>query len=130
MGTIAADKILETGFTSTPTSCDTDGDEFRNSGIEFLKIKNNHASQAYDVTVVAQTTSVRNLDFGELTKSSIEFEVAAGNTAYMGPFKQRAFNDADEMVQMTYLTTAGAALSTVSSGVHALTVELLYLEQI
>jgi len=129
MATIAADKILETGFTSSPSTCNTGGDEFRNSGIEFLKIENNHASQAYNVTVIAQATSIINLDYGELTKSNVVKQVAAGNCAYIGPFKQRAFNDAEEDVQITYLTTGGAALSTVSSGAHALTIELLYLEQ-
>ena len=130
MATITADKILESGFTSSPAACNTGGDEFSNSGIEFLKIENTHASQAYNVTVVAQTTSIINLDYGQLTKSNIVKEVAAGNTAYIGPFKQRAYNDADQNVQLTYLTTGGAALSTVSSGAHALTVEVLYLEQI
>jgi len=130
MATITADKILEGGFTSSPAACNTGGDEFQNSGIEFLKIQNNHASQAYNVTVVVQATSVTNLDYGKLTKSNAVWEVAAGQTIYMGPFKQRAYNDANEKVQLTYLTTGGAALSTVSSGTHALTVEVLYLEQI
>ena len=91
MATIAADKILETGFTSSPATCNTGGDEFRNSGIEFLKIENNHASQAYNVTVTAQATSVINLDYGELTKSNAVKEVAAGNTAYIGPFKEQLY---------------------------------------
>ena len=129
MATISADQIVEAGFTSTPATCTSGGDEFRNSGIEFLKIENNHASQAYNVTVTAQATSVINLDYGELTKSNVVKQVAAGNTAYIGPFKQRAFNDAEENVQITYLTTGGAALSTVSAGAHALTIEVLYLEQ-
>lgn len=130
MANVTPDKILETGFTSSPAACTSGGDEFVNSGIEFIKIANTHASQAYDVTVVAQTTTIKHQNYGNLTKSNIEKEVAAGNTAYIGPFKQQAFNDTDSKVQLTYLTTAGAALSTVSSGVHALTIEILYLEQI
>ena len=130
MGTITADKVLEAGFTSSPAACATGGDEFENSGIEWLKIENTHASQAYNVTVVAQTTAIKHSNFGTLTKSDIVKQVNAGNTAYIGPFKQQAYNDANNKVQLTYLTTAGAALSTVSSGAHALTIELLYLEQI
>ena len=130
MANVTPDKILETGFTSSPAACTSGGDEFVNSGIEFIKIANTHASQAYDVTVVAQTTTIKHQNYGNLTKSNIEKEVAAGNTAYIGPFKQQAFNDTDSKVQLTYLTTAGAALSTVSSGAHALTIEILYLERI
>ena len=48
----------------------------------------------------------------------------------MGPFKQSAFNDADNKVQITYLTSGGAALSTVGdAATHKLKIELLYLEQ-
>ena len=130
MATIGVDKILESGFTSSPATCNTGGDEFPNSGIEFVKIENNHASQAYNVTVVAQSTSVIHSNYGELSKSNVVKQVNAGNCAYLGPFKQRAFNDSDQNVQLTYLTTGGAALSTVSSGAHALTIEVLYLEQI
>jgi hypothetical protein len=130
MALIATDKVLEAGFTSSPTACATGGDEFVNSGVEWVKIENTHASQAYNVTFVAQTTSIKHQNYGALTKSNIVKQVNAGNTAYIGPFKQQAFNDANSKVQITYLTTGGAALSTVSSGDHALTIEVLYLEQI
>ena len=129
MANLSVVKVLEEGLTSSLATCSTDGDEFRNSGIEFLRIENTHASQAYNITIVAQTTSVTTPLHGVLTKSNVVKAISAGQTVYLGPFKQRAFNDSDQNVQLTYLTTGGAALSTVSSGVHGLKIEVLYLEQ-
>ena len=129
MANISITEIQESGTTSSLSNCNTGGDEFINSGVEFVRIANTHASQAYNVTVVAQTTSIDHPTFGELTKASAVKQVNAGQTIYLGPFKQRSFDDADGKVQLTYLTTGGAALSTVSSGVHALKIEVLYLKQ-
>ena len=129
MANLSVVKVLEAGLTSSLATCDTGGDDFRNSGIEFLRIENTHASQAYNITVVAQTTSVKHPLYGTMSRSSVVKSISAGQTVYLGPFKQRAFNDDDQNVQLTYLTTGGAALSTVSSGVHGLKIEVLYLEQ-
>ena len=130
MATITARKVTETGLAASTTGCSTGGDEFKNSGIEFVRITNDHASVIYKATVTAQTTAVISPTYGALTKSSPTVTIGAAGAAYLGPFKQRAFNESDGNVQLTYLTTGGAALSTVSSGSHALTIEVLYLEQI
>jgi len=129
MASISITEILETGTTSSLADCNTGGDYFRNSGVEFLRVNNTHGSQAYNVTVVAQTTSLDHPSFGVLTKESAVKQINAGQTIYLGPFKQRSFDDSDSNVQLTYLTTGGAALSTVSSGVHGLKIEVLYLKQ-
>ncbi len=129
MAKISIYKILESGVTSSLSNCDTDGDEFANSGIEFLRFENTHASAAYNITIVAQATSIDHKSYGTLTKGNVVKSISAGETVYFGPFKQRAFNDSEQMVQITYLTTGGAAISTISSGAHALKVEALYLEQ-
>jgi len=129
MANISITEILETGTTSTLTNCNTGGDYFRNSGVEFLRVENTHASEAYNVTVVAQTTTLDHSGFGVLTKASAVKQITAGQTIYLGPFKQRSFDDSDGNVQLTYLTTGGAAISTISSGAHGLKVEVLYLKQ-
>jgi|TARA_R110000822_G_scaffold306934_2_gene433550 hypothetical protein len=130
MANLSIVKILESGVTSSLADCNTDGDEFANSGIEILRFENTHASAAYSITITAQATSIDHKTYGALTKANVVKAITAGQTVYFGPFKQRAFNDADQKVQLTYLTSGGAAISTISSGVHALKVEALYLEQI
>ena len=130
MPTLTINKISELGLTSSLESCDTGGDEFLNSGIEFLKVDNSHASQAYSVTITAQSAAFTHSAYGAVTKSDVVKTVSAGQVAYIGPFKQRAFNDADQKVQITYLTTGGAALSTIGvAAVHKLKIETLYLDQ-
>ena len=130
MPTLTINKISELGLTSSLESCDTGGDEFLNSGIEFLRVDNSHASQAYNVTITAQSVNFTHSAYGAVTKSNVVKQVNAGNTAYIGPFKQRAFNDANQKVQITYLTTGGAALSTIGvAAVHKLKIETLFLDQ-
>ena len=130
MANLSIHKIIEGGLTSSLSDCTSGGDEFFNSGIEFLRVSNTHATQEYEVTVVAQSTSFRHSGYGTLAKANAVKTVAAGQTIYLGPFKQRAFNDSNERVQITYLTHTGdAAISTISSGSHGLKIEVLHLEQ-
>ena len=130
MATLTAQKITDTGTVATMTAATNGGDEFLNSGIEFLRVDNSHASQAYNVTITAQSVNFTHSAYGAVTKSNVVKQVNAGNTAYIGPFKQRAFNDANQKVQITYLTTGGAALSTIGvAAVHKLKIETLFLDQ-
>jgi hypothetical protein len=130
MATITATEILESGTTSSLSACTSAGDDFRNSGVEFIRIENQHASTSYKVKVASQSASIDHPNWGILSKLDVEKEVSAGQTAYLGPFKQRAFDDSDGSVQITYTVTSnGAAISTISSGVHALKIEVLYLKQ-
>ena len=130
MALLTINKISESGLTSSLESCDTGGDEFLNSGIEFLMVDNSHASQAYSVTVTAQSVSFTHATYGIVTKGNVVKTVSAGQIAFLGPFKQRAFNDSDQKVQITYLTTGGAALSTIGiAAVHKLKIETLFLDQ-
>ena len=101
---------LSTTCTLTKTTTST--------GIEFLHIQNGHASASYNITVTAQVTNIHHQQFGSVTKSNVVKAVAAGQDAYIGPFKQSAFNDANNKVQITY------------SAVDALLkVSVLYLDQ-
>ena len=126
MATITAVKIIEDGLTSSLATCSTGGDEFLNSGIEFIRISNGHASATYTVTVTAQTTSYINPIYGKLTKSDASIAVSAGASAFLGPFKQKPWNDSDNKVQLTYIL--GTSGSTAISGSHLLKVEVLYLD--
>ena len=126
MATITAAKIVEEGITGSLATCTPAGDEFLNSGIEFIRVSNGHASATYTVTITAQTTSYINPLYGKLTKSDTTKAISAGASAYFGPFKQKPWNDADNKVQLTYIL--GTSGTTAISGAHLLKVEALYLD--
>ena len=139
MATITANKIIESGSTSSLSDCTSGGDDFTNTGVEFIRIQNTHATQTHTVKIAASgLTSIKHPQYGTLAKENIYVAVAhATNSAYIGPFKQGAFNDSNEKVQITYKTgtattdvafNAAAAISTISSGVHKLKIEVLYLD--
>ena len=50
MATLTINRITELGLTGSLESCATGGDNFLNSGIEFIRVVNQHGSQAYNVT--------------------------------------------------------------------------------
>ena len=141
MATLTATKIIEGGVTGAETGCATGGDEFANTGVEFIRVHNYHASQNYTVRVTAQTTSFKHQTYGALTKPNVDYTIAAtgesgaagaaDKSIYMGPFKQSAFSDANNKVQITYRTGAtyasGSTLN-ASAGTHKLKIEVLYLD--
>ena len=129
MATIAARKIVEGGLAGSLSTAATGGDEFTNTGIEFVRIRNDHASTAYTVRITAQTTSIKHPTYGTVTKSNTDVTVAAGADAYIGPFVQGSWNDTNNKVQISYRTTGTYATgSAIGSGSHLLKVEILYLE--
>ena len=105
MATLTAQKITDTGTVATMTSTNAGGDEFLNSGLEFLFFQNAHASNSYDVTITAQVTNIHHQNFGTVVKENIVKTVAAQTSVFIGPFKQAAFNDSNNKVQITYNTT-------------------------
>ena len=106
------------GLTASPSSANSGGDEFINSGVEFLRVYNGH-SGAQTITITANgTTTVKHPTFGTLNKDSITtYSLAATTAYYFGPFHPAAWNDANGKVQITY------------SGVTSMTVEVLYLDR-
>jgi len=117
MALLTPQKIIDLGAIETVASAAAGGDSFVNSGVEFIHVKNGHASAAYVVTITAQVTNIHHQQFGTVTKSNVTKSVAAGQDAYIGPFKQSAFNDANNRVQITY------------DAVTTLSVAVLYLDQ-
>ena len=104
--------------TATPTS---GGDEFKNTGVEFLRFENTDAD-TYTVTVVANgTTNIQNPVFGNITKSNVTRAVVQNAVEYLGPFHPFTFNDGDGKVQITYSGT-GCCTN--------MTVEVLYVDQL
>ena len=139
MATLTAVKITEAGVDdSSSTTAANGGDEFVNTGIEFLKVQNFDSSTTYTVRVEVQTASILNQTYGVLTKSSQDKSLAATGEAategepdkciYMGPFKQGAFNDRNNKVQIKYSTGTSYNASNAIGGSAKLKVQVLYLE--
>ena len=107
MATLTAQKITDTGTVASMLLLNSSagGDEFLNSGLEFLFFKNEHGSNSYDVTITAQVTNIHHQNFGTVVKENIVKTVAAGAEVFIGPFKQAAFNDSNNKIQITYNTT-------------------------
>ena len=116
MATLAAQKITDTGTIASMSTATGGGDEFKNTGLEFLFVQNAH-SGSHTVTVTAQVTNIHHQQFGTVVKENIVKVVTAGAEAFIGPFKQPAFNDSNNKVQITY------------SAVTSLNVAVLYLDQ-
>jgi len=127
MATLTPLKITEQSVSGVTAACDTDGDEFVNTGIEFIRINNGHAGTTYTVTIVAQTTTYQFPRHGKLTKSNTTKDLGPTESALIGPFKTTVWNDASDKVQVTYIL--GSSGTTAISGAHLLTIETLYLEQ-
>ena len=129
MATIAARKIVEGGLAGSLSTAATGGDEFTNTGIEFVRIRNDHASTAYTVRITAQTTSIKHPTYGTVTKSNTDISVAPSADAYIGPFVQGSWSDTNNKVQISYRTTSTYATgSAIGGGAHLLKLEILYLE--
>ena len=105
MATLSAQKITDVGTVATMSTATTSGDEFLNTGLEFLFFQNGHGSASYDVTITAQVTNIHHQNFGTVVKENIVKTIASGAEVFIGPFKQAAFNDANHKVQITYNTT-------------------------
>tara|TARA_Y100000310_G_scaffold303148_1_gene341204 strand:- start:160 stop:516 length:357 start_codon:yes stop_codon:yes gene_type:complete len=107
MGTLTASKIVETGTTiSAYSTSDSSGDVFVNTGVEFIQVQNNHGSAARTVTVAAVTTDISDASFGVLKKINVIKTIAAGQSAFIGPFPVSAYNNASGQVSITYSDSA------------------------
>ena len=115
MATLTAQKITDQGTIANMTTATGGGDEFLNTGLEFLFFQNGHASNSYVITVTAQVTNIHHQNFGTVVKENIVKTITAGAEVFIGPFKQAAFNDANHKVQITYdaVTTLKVAASYV-----------------
>lgn len=97
MATLTVNDIVKTGFRedNALVAAAAGGDEFANTGREFLMVANADAS-ATTVTAAA-TGSAHGQDLEDEAIS-----VPAGQTFVIGPFPPLAFNDSNQKVQLTY----------------------------
>ena len=93
--------------TLTHGSAGHEGDEFTNTGKEFVVFKG-HATVGGDVTFTAQVTNVRHPSYGNTTKANLSIAVDAAEVVVVGPFKPNAFNDSNNVVKMSCVMDSGS----------------------
>jgi hypothetical protein len=106
MATLSVQVAVLAGIKPTYASCAGGGDEFVNSGREFIHIKNGHTSPQ-TVTVNSQTVCSQGFDHDAAVA------VTNAEDRIIGPFPKSRFDDANGKVQLTY------------SGVTALTIAIV-----
>ena len=140
MATITAAKVTDLGLSNSMTACATGsgGDDFVNTGVEFIRIQNTHATQTYTVKVKAQSQAFKHPTYGNLAKNHVYKTVAqpgssGANSIFIGPFKPGSFNTSVNKVQVYYKqgnlsTDTTFDAGTDITGSHNLKIEVLYLE--
>lgn len=117
MATIANQEISESGIADpTFTACDAGGDDWENSGTNFIAIKNNTEATAITITFTATTTSFDSPTYGPSTKANRTIEVDGQKVAFIGPFEPAAFNDADNLVAITYSAVTNLSIAVFTLG--------------
>lgn len=108
MATLSNQSVIRTGTGLSPTfsSCAGGGDEFVNSGEDFIYIVNGHSSPQ-TVTIATPVTT----DGLAVAENAIAIPNAEGRM--IGPFPKTIYNDGNAKVQLTY------------SGVTSLTIAVL-----
>lgn len=95
MATLTVQTISREGITPSYAACAGGGDDFPNTGQEFIHVKNGSGAPI-TVTIVTPAT-VDALAVADRTKA-----VAAGEEAMIGPFPTGTYNDGTGKVGLTY----------------------------
>jgi len=95
MATLSPQVIVEAGITPTLVAATAGGDEWVNSGREFIHVKNSGAETT--VIINSQTACNQGVDHDV----TVTIPLTTG-WKMIGPFPKDRFNDAAGKVQMTY----------------------------
>lgn len=96
MATLTKQSVVRTGLEPSYDAASSGGDEFANTGAEFIHVKNGDGSPH---TVTIETP---NLVDGTLAIADRDVVVPAGEERMIGPFPVGTYNDGDGLVQLTY----------------------------
>lgn len=96
MATLTAQDVTLAGLNAVYSAADVAGDEFAWSRDTILHVDNGGASPIV-VTVASQFDAQPGL-----APEDLDVSIPAGETRFIGPFQQRAFADASNLVQVSY----------------------------
>jgi len=109
MATLTKQTIDRDGLEATYASCASGGDEFLNTGDEFIHIVNG-AGVEQTVTIVTQAT----VDSQAVADRSVA--IPAGEERFIGPFATSTYNDANGKVQLTYDAVVSLTIAILEPG--------------
>ena len=109
MATIAAQTISRTGLEAVYSAAASGGDNFVNTGKEFLHVKNGSAG---DITV----TIVTSATVDGLAVSDRAVVVTANEERFIGPFPTPYYNNASSQVALTYSGVTTLTLAVLNPG--------------
>ena len=95
MATLSAQSVVRAGLEPVMASAAAGGDEFVNTGVEWLEIVNGDASDM-TLTIATQATA------DGLTIADRTVVVTAAERRLVGPFPTGTYNDTNSKVQLTY----------------------------
>lgn len=101
MAELSVQSISRDGLNPSLSSASSGGDKFLWDARRFIEVDNASAS-SIDVTVVSQYSS----DPQGLSSSDLTVAVPDGERRLIGPFSDRAFEDGDGYVNITYSSTS------------------------
>lgn len=95
MATLTVQDVDKDGLQPSLAAADVAGDEFVNTGKEWLRIDNGDASP-HTVTIAVNKT------VDDLVVPDRAVAIPAGETRLIGPLATGVYNDADKKVQLSY----------------------------
>ncbi len=95
MSLLAATTITRAGIDDAGAAAAGGGDEFVNTGIEFVRLNNGDASP---ITLTVVTT--KTIDGKAVADHTAV--IPAGGSRVLGPWPKDTYNDANSRVQLTY----------------------------
>lgn len=106
MATLAVAVAVRTGIDMAGVAATSGGDQFPNTGREYLQIFNGD-SGSHTVTPVTQLAPDGQ------TVSALTVAVPAGATKVIGPFPPGVYNDVNGNVQLTYSAVTSVTVKVV-----------------
>lgn len=106
MATLTVQKVDLAGLAPTYAAAAVGGDEFVNSGKEFIHVKNGGAG-AITVTVNSQALCNQGFDHDAAVS------VPASGERMIGPFLKARFDDANAKVQITYSGVTSVTIAVI-----------------
>lgn len=92
------------GVSATGAAAASGGDSFANTGVEFVHIRNAHATLSRTVTFDSPTTCSLGIAANAAHDNAVA--VSALSEVLIGPFSVPRFNDSNGRVVMTYSSEA------------------------
>lgn len=111
MATLTSQTISRTGLIAAFVAASGGGDEFINTGTEFIRLKNDSAG-----TIVATIATPNSVDT-DLAIADRTVSLAAGVERDIGPWPVSTYNDSNQKVQLTYDGVTSLTIAVIKPGV-------------